>query len=193
MTQRSAGLGLALALSACLWLMAGCAPSIAPPELMKQVDQGLTLPQVRDNPQANINKVVLWGGRIIRTVNKKKGTLIEVLQLELDAQDRPKTGYKSTGRFIVAMHGFLDPEIYHKNREVTVVGQVVGVELLPVGEVKYKYVLLRGKEVKLWDKRPEVVQVYPAGGFYGGFGDPMWGPMGPGPAPYWFYGPYGWW
>lgn len=192
MSQRSAGPWLALALIACLWL-AGCGPSVVPPELMKQVDQGLTLTQVRDNPQANLNKVVLWGGRIIRTVNKPKGTLIEVLQLALDSEDRPKTGYDSSGRFIVAMQGFLDPEIYHKNREVTVVGQVVGVEPLPVGEVKYKYVLLRGKELKLWQKRPDVVRVYPAGGFYGGMYGPMWGPMGPGPYPYWFNGPYGWW
>ena len=193
MFQRSAGLWLALALTACL-LFAGCGPAVVPPELMKQVDQGLTLTQVRDNPQANLNKMVLWGGRIIRTVNKTKGTLIEVLQLPLDNQDRPEAGYDSSGRFIVAMKGFLDPEIYHKNREVTVVGQVVGVEMLPVGEIKYKYVLLRGKEVKLWQKRPDVVRVYPAGGFYGGFGvGPYWGPMGPGPYPYWFNGPYGWW
>ena len=194
MSQRSAGLCLALAFIACLILSAGCAPPVVPPELMEQVDQKLTLPQVRENFKENINKMVLWGGRIIRTVNKKKGTLIEVLQIALDSQDRPKTGYKSSGRFIVAMQGFLDPEIYHKNREVTVVGQVVGVELLPVGEIKYKYVLLRGKEVKLWQKRPDMVRVYPSGGFYGGFGGgPYWGPAGPGPYPYWFAGPYGWW
>ncbi|MBU1274969.1 MAG: Slp family lipoprotein [Proteobacteria bacterium] len=192
MSQRSVGLWLALALIAA-FLSAGCGPPVVPPELMKQVDQGLTLTQVRDNPQANLNKMVLWGGRIIHTVNKTKGTLIEVLQIPLDSQDRPKAGYESSGRFIVAMPGFLDPEIYHKNREVTVVGQVVGVEMLPVGEVKYKYALLRGKEVKLWEKRPDVVRVYPAGGFYGGFGGPMWGPVGPGPYPYWFNGPYGYW
>ena len=143
---------------------------------MKQVDQGLTLTQVRDNPQTGMEKMVLWGGRIIRTVNKPEGTLIEVLQLPLDAQDRPEQGYNSSGRFIVSMKGFLDPEIYHKGREVTVVGKVVGVELLPVGQVKYKYVLLRGREVKLWDKRPEVIRIYPSAGFY----DPMWMPMGPG-------------
>ena len=189
MFQRSAGLCLALAMTACLLLSVGCAPPVAPPALMKQVDQKLSLPQVRDNPKENMDKMVLWGGRIIRTVNKKKGTLIEVLQLALDSQDRPKTGYESSGRFIVAMPGFLEPEIYHKNREVTVVGQVVGVELLPVGEVKYKYVLLRGKEVKLWPKRPDVVRIYPTGGFM----DPVWGPMVPGPNPYWYYGPYSWW
>jgi outer membrane lipoprotein len=171
-----------------LWLTlaAGCAPPVVPSQLMKQVDQGLTLAQARDNPAQAKGKTVLWGGRIIRTVNRSKGTLIEVLQLPLDDQDRPETGYNSSGRFIVAMRGFLDPEIYHKNREVTVVGSVVGVELLPVGEIKYKYVLLRGKEVKLWDKRPNVIRVYPAGGF--------WGPAPlPGPYPYWYYGPYPWW
>jgi outer membrane lipoprotein len=187
MSQPSAGLFPPLALSVCLWLIAACAPPVAPPELMRQVDPKLTLAQVREHPQALKGKMVLWGGRIIRTVNKPQGTLIEVLQLALDYQDRPKTGYDSEGRFIVAMPGFLDPEIYHKNREVTVVGQVQGVERLPVGEVQYDYVLLRGKQAKLWPRRPEVMWGYPPPGTL----DPLWGPVGPGP--YWFYGPYRWW
>lgn len=169
-----------------LILAAGCAPPVVSPQLMEQVDQKLTIVQVRKDPAAAKGQTVLWGGRIIRTVNKKKGTLIEVLQLPLDSKDRPENNYNSSGRFIVSMSGFLDPEIYHKNREVTVVGTVAGVELLPVGEVKYRYVLLRGEEVKLWQRRPDVIRTYPA--------DPFWGPAPPpGPYPYWFYGPYPWW
>jgi len=181
-------LSLCWALVLGMILAAGCAPSVVPPQLMKQVDRGLTLAQARDNPAQAVGKTVLWGGRIIRTVNRPKGTLIEVLQLPLDSQERPEKGYNSSGRFIVAMHGFLDPEIYHKNREVTVVGTVLRVEMLPLGQIKYKYVLLRGKELKLWDKRPDVVQVYPLGGFWG----PMPPPL-PGSYPYWYYGPYPWW
>ena len=66
------------------------------------------------------------------------------------------------------------------------VGVVHGVEDLPLGEIKYKYVLLRGKEIKLWEKRPqEAVRVYqtPVWGFSGGMG----------PYPYWYAGPYLWW
>ncbi len=171
-------------LAGALALAAGCT-SVVSPQLMKQVDQKLKIEQARKDPAAAEGKTVLWGGRIIRTVNKTKGTLIEVLELPLDSQDRPENNYKSDGRFIVAMKGFLDPEIYHKNREVTVVGKVVGVKELPVSEIKYRYVLLRGEEVKLWDKRPDVVRVYPSAG--------MWGPMpGPGFSP-WYYGPYPWW
>ncbi|MCB2225522.1 MAG: Slp family lipoprotein [Desulfarculaceae bacterium] len=174
---------LALGLALLLVWAAGCAPPVVSPELMAQVDQKLTITQARKDPGAAKGQTVLWGGRIIRTVNKKKGTLIEVLQVPLDSSDRPKKTYESSGRFIVAMSGFLDPEIYHKNREVTVVGEIVGVESLPVGEVKYRYVLLRGKEVKLWQKRPAVI--WPQ--------DPYWGPMPPpGPYPYW-YGAYPWW
>jgi CBS domain containing-hemolysin-like protein len=67
-----------------------------------------------------------------------------------------------------------------------VVGVVHGVGDLPLGEIKYKYVLLRGKEIKLWEKRPqEAVRVYqtPVWGFSGGMG----------PYPYWYAGPYLWW
>ncbi len=166
-----------------LVLLAACA-TVVPPELARQVDQGLTLAKARENPQAAMDKVVLWGGRIIRTVNKPRGTLIEVLQVPLDLEDRPKKTYDSSGRFIVSMSGFFDPEVYHKGREVTVVGQVVGVEELPIGETHYKYVLLRGKELKLWEPRPQYHRSYGPSFYYG---------VGAVPGPFWWGRPYGWW
>lgn len=176
--------GLSAAMGLSLLLLTACA-TVVPPQLIKEVDRGLTLEQVRDKPAAYLGKSVLWGGRIIRTVNKPRGTLIEVLQLPLDARERPENTYNSAGRFIVSMVGFLDPEIYHKGREVTAVGRITGVELLPLGEVKYNYVLLRGQEVKLWDQRPTYIRTYPA--------SPFWGPWPGATYPYWYYGPYRWW
>ncbi|MEW5913017.1 MAG: Slp family lipoprotein [Thermodesulfobacteriota bacterium] len=176
-------LGRAAGLLLCLILAAGCA-GVVPPALQKEITPGLTLAQVRQAPAAHQDQTVLWGGRIIRAVNKPNGTLIEVLALPLDAQDRPQNSYDSPGRFIVSMAGFLDPEIYHHGREVTVVGRIVGVQALPVGEVNYDYVLLRGREVKLWDRRPEYQRLYPA---------PFWGPLPGAVYPYWYYRPYYWW
>jgi outer membrane lipoprotein len=175
----------AATVAACLLLllMAACA-TVVPPELASQVDKGLTLTKVRMSPAATKGKIVLWGGRIIRTINKPKGTLFEVLQVPLDMEERPKKSYDSEGRFIVSMSGFFDPEIYHKGRDLTVVGQVAGVENLPIGETKYKYVLLRGKEIKLWEPRPQ----YPRSDMPRfDFG------LGAGPGSYWWGRPYGWW
>ena len=169
-----------------LTALAGCVTPAVPPALQAQADVGLDLAQVRENPQAYMGKTVLWGGRIIRSINRKKGTIIEVLELPLDDGNRPMISDNSHGRFIVTMNGYLETALYAQGREVTVVGVVHGVEELPLGEIKYKYVLLRGKEIKLWEKRPqEAVRVYqtPVWGFSGGMG----------PYPYWYAGPYLWW
>jgi outer membrane lipoprotein len=171
-------------LSASLLFVCGCASSIVPPALQHEVVPGLDLATVKSDQAAHQNQVVLWGGRIVKTINKKRGTLIEVLQLPLDHEERPKQVNDSQGRFIVSMKGFLDPEIYKTGKDVTVVGRVAGVETLPLGEITYTYVLLRGEEVYLWPPRPHVIR-------YDGFGPPMfyWG-VGPG---YWYNSPYMWW
>ncbi len=72
-----------------LLLAAGCASSIVPPALQHEVVPGLDLATVKQNQAAHRNQVVLWGGRIIKTINKKRGTLIELLQLPLDYEERP--------------------------------------------------------------------------------------------------------
>ncbi len=81
------------------------------------------------------------------------------------------------------MTGFLDPEIYKIGRDLTVVGRVAGVETLPLGEITYTYVLLRGEEVNLWPPRPQVIR-------YEGFGPVFSYGVGPG---YWYNAPYMWW
>ena len=163
---------------------AGCA-TVVPPELAKEVTPGLTLAKVMKQPGQYKGKTVLWGGRILRSVNKAKGTLIEVLEQPLDYDDRPRQTDQTQGRFIVSMKGYLETALYHRDREVTVVGEVVGVESLPLGEIKYKYVLLRGKEVNLWPKPPLDMRVP---------GPSPWVLYGPPPPyPYWYNGPYMWW
>jgi len=161
----------------------GCASSIVPPALQHEVKPDLSLSKVKSNPAAYKDQVVLWGGRIIKTINKKKGTLIEVLQLPLDQEERPKQVHDTEGRFIVSMSGFLDPEVYQAGKDVTVVARVAGMEELPLGEITYTYVLLRGKEVYLWPPRKpaENYPPYPPVYFYG---------VGPG---YWYNAPYMWW
>jgi outer membrane lipoprotein len=172
-----------LLLAAAIALICGCASSIVPPALQSQVVPELDLATVKKDGAVHTGQVVLWGGLVVKTVNKKRGTLIEVLQLPLDHQERPKQVHDSQGRFIVSMNGFLDPEIYKNGKEITVVGRVAGVKTLPLGEIQYTYVLLRGEEVYLWPPRPLVIK-------YEGFSPSFY--YGVGPA-YWYNAPYYWW
>ncbi|ADK84867.1 outer membrane lipoprotein Slp [Desulfarculus baarsii DSM 2075] len=163
--------------------LSACGPTFLPQQIQAELSPDLSLDQVLAQPDAFKGKTVLWGGRVIKTINKPQGTVVEVVQLPLDQNGQPQDVDKSHGRFIVSLPQFLDPAIYAAGREVSVAGQVVGVEELPLGEIKYTYALLRGKVVHLWPKRPVNVR----------FDDPM-PPLYPGPpAMYWYWSPYMWW
>lgn len=165
-------------------LSAACGPTFVPKATRDLINQDIVLTQVVQNPDAYKGQIVLWGGIIVKTINKKKGSLIEIVQLPLDSSGRPKDVDKTQGRFIVAIKEFMDPAIYAQGRDISVAGEVAGVEDLPIGELKYTYALLRAKTIKLWPKRPVNVKL-----------DSMPYPYYPGVAPnmYWYTAPYRWW
>ena len=157
-----------------LMIFSACAP-IIPQELKRSIREKITIQGVVKDPDAYKGKMVLWGGEVLRTVNKKEGTMIEVLQLPLDRRDRPKDVDTSGGRFLVIYPGFLDVAIYRPGREITVAGKVQGIRKLPLGEIEYEYPLLKAEEIHLWKIKPEEIKVYHE---YP-------------PYPYWY--PYWWW
>ncbi len=166
-------------------ILSGCGPTFVPKATRDQINPNLSLTQVVKDPDAYDGQIVLWGGIIVKTINKKKGSLIEIVQLPLDDSGRPKDVDQTQGRFIVAIQEFMDPAIYAQGRDISVAGEVTGVEDLPIGELKYTYALLRAKTIKLWPKRPVNVKIdnmtYP--------------PYYPGMPPnmYWYTSPYLWW
>ncbi len=164
-----------------LVILSGCATIIKPQELRGMAQEKIALAQVVKNPEAYKGRTVLWGGKIMRVVNKKEGTLIEVLQLPLDINDRPKDVDTSQGRFLALQPGYLDVAIYRPGREVTIVGKVQAIKKLPLGEIEYSYPFLKVKGIHLWKTRPESIRVYPEYPLY-----PYWY----GPPCYWGYP---WW
>ena len=138
----------------------GCATIIKPQELRGITQEKAALTQVVKSPEAYKGRTVLWGGRILRAVNKKGGTMIEILQLPLDSSDRPKDVDTSGGRFLVMYPGYLDVAIYRPGREITVAGKVQGIRKLPLGEIEYDYPLLKASKIHLWKVRPETIEVH---------------------------------
>lgn len=153
-------------------LIISCAPLSK--EIMREVDESLTFQVVQQDPARFLGKVVLWGGVIIETINKKDETVLKVRQTELDIEKRPENLDRSAGRFLVKSAGFLDPEIYKEGREITVAGEVGGKEILPLADTQYSYPVILAKEIHLWEKRQLVSPYYP---YY---------------YPYWWHYPYGW-
>jgi outer membrane lipoprotein len=124
---------------------------------------------------------VRWGGEIIKVEPKSDETCFEVLSRSLYADARPNRRDESDGRFIACGHGFYDPEVYKKGRDLTITGAVGGTEQRLVGQHEYTYARVDADGVYLWPKRVYPQPYYDPWGpsFY----DPFWGP------PYWWAPP----
>lgn len=156
-------------------LLSGCAHAISK-DLRTKSDPTLTLGQVRKNPNAYKEKLVVWGGEIIDTVNQSDGTTqIEVFQKPLGWRGEPRDTVASEGRFLVIADKDLDPYIYRRGRKITVAGEIIGEKVKPLGEMEYRYPVLSGKQIYVWP----LYYYYPYPYYYD---DPWWG------YPYWGWG-----
>ncbi len=152
----------------------GCTPISR--ELRAQADRTLSFQQVFQNPEASKNKIVIWGGEIIETINQKDGTtLIVVLQRPLDWLEEPKF-QRSEGRFLILLEGYVDPYVFRSGKRITVAGEILGRKAMRLGELEYPYPLLRSKQIYLWGEyyfSPYRYPYYPWG--YYGYYSPRWG------------------
>ncbi len=98
---------------------------------------------------------VIIGGYILETDNLADQTIIKVLQAPLGARNEPKSRDDSEGRFMILQKGFLDPEIYCKDRKITVAGTVVGSVVEKIDEFSHPYLKIQNREIYLWPKDQE--------------------------------------
>ena len=163
-----------LVLMGVIWAFS-CAPFSK--NLTDQVDPAIPFNEIQRDPEGFRGKMVLWGGVIVETLNRADETLLKVRQTELDIEQRPRNTDRSQGRFIVRYKGFLDPAIYKEGRQITVVGEITGKEILPLGNFHYTYPVVTAKEIRLWEKQP----IYPPY-YHPYYYDPFY--------PWWWYRPY---
>lgn len=168
--EKLAALALSVLIPA---LFSGCA-SYPIAKNLRQEAQPLSLIQVKANPQSTRGAVVIWGGRILNTVNSTNGGEIYVLALPLNARGKPcPDDTDSPGRFIAQSPEFLDPATYRPGRCVTVAGSVAGNRTERLQDMMYDYPLLKVEQIHLWAQ--------PTSNDYNAY-----------PAWYWGYNPW-WW
>lgn len=140
--------------------LSGCASYPISKNLKKEA-KPVTLAQVTSDPAAVTGTTVIWGGRIIDTLNDTNGGAIYILELPLDSDGKPNPLGLPGGRFIAASPGFLDPDAFPNERFITVAGQIQGVRTEPVQKTQYTYPVLTIEQTHLW---PED---YPEEAYYG--------------------------
>jgi len=158
------------------WAMiAGCGGPISQ-ELRKEVNPNLTFEQILENPDAHKGTVVIWGGRIVETFNRGNSTVLTILQMPLDTQQKPVRERESAGRFMAQLNRFLDPALYRQGRRVTVAGTVMGREIHKLGEGEYAYPVVQTQEIHLWERYRPSIPYYGYPYFWPGWDYRYWYP-----------------
>ncbi len=138
-----------LALSALL-VAAGCAPPFSRAAL-DQVNRGVALAELHNDPGRYTGKWVMLAGVIVNTKNTQEASVIEVLERPMGRRGEPLDTDESRGRFLIVSTQYLDAAVYHPGQQITVIGEAAGVKELPLGEIQYRYPVVTVKEFHLWE------------------------------------------
>jgi len=95
---------------------------------------------------------VRWGGIIIDVENEENFSLVQALFYPLNYFGRPKLNGLYGDRFVIKSTEFLDPVIYAKGREITVVGTLNGDIERTVGKRIIRVPLILSTAIYLWPK-----------------------------------------
>ncbi|MCH8162561.1 MAG: Slp family lipoprotein [Proteobacteria bacterium] len=130
-------------------VLSGCASQV--PILIKlPPDPNPEFHQVINNIDTFQNQYVRWGGKIISVENKENSTWIEILASPLNRYGRPSSNTDYEGRFIAKVDGFLDPEHYSKDRNLTIFGTIDTEFVKRIDDHPYSYPLVSTKVYYLW-------------------------------------------
>lgn len=169
-------------------LLLGACTSL--PQTMKDAHVAdISYSQVTQNIDSYKDVPVRWGGVIIDVENEESFSLIQVLFYPLSYSGRPQSDELHGGRFVIKSTEFLDPVVYAKNKEITIVGTLNGEIERTVGKKIIQVPLIQSSDIHLW---PERQNNYGYGGYgpyyYGSYGHPFFFRGGGGRyyRPYWY-------
>jgi outer membrane lipoprotein len=117
-------------------VLQGCSHVISK-KMREQADRSLTFRELQAEPDRYAGNFMILGGLIIETINRQDATYITMLQTPLKRGEEPGDSDYSQGRFILKHTSRLDPEVYKKGNRLSVVGKILGKEILPIGELFY--------------------------------------------------------
>ena len=121
------------------------------PKAMKDAQVvDVTHAQAIQSIDAHKDASVRWGGVIIDVENDKNFTLIQILIYPLSYLGRPHTARPNGGRFVIRSKEFLDPLVYAKEKEITVVGTLSGYIVRKVGKKIILVPLVQSTAIHLW-------------------------------------------
>jgi outer membrane lipoprotein len=138
-----------------LWVAGALSCSVIPKKIRSESESGVPFDVLVKNVEKYTGKTVILGGYILKVENLPDETNITVLQAPLAWGDEPKSKDHSQGRFIISQIGFLDPEVYRKDRKITVAGTVAGLVEEKADKISYSYLKIVSRDIYLWPDLPK--------------------------------------
>jgi outer membrane lipoprotein len=132
-----------------LLFMAGCTTIISE-QSRKLVDTDEAFKVIKQSPEAYVGKHIMVGGRIANVRNSSEGARLEIVQFDLGLSGYPEDTFLSYGRFLATNSSFMDPMIYRKGMNITLVGEIKGKTTLRLDDIDYTYPVLTMREWHLW-------------------------------------------
>ncbi|AFJ02749.1 outer membrane lipoprotein Slp [Methylophaga frappieri] len=131
--------------------LAGCAMQPANPWQPRAQD--ISLNDVLNSPDSNLQAPILWGGVIVDISNKPDGATLTIVAFPLSPDGKPLTTQSSAGRFVVESDGFLDPLIYAPDTLITVTGSVSAIRHITIDQKTLSVPLVVLKNAKVWPEK----------------------------------------
>ena len=129
-------------------LMSGC--TTVSRQVRSEAEPPVAYAHLLQEADAYKGKTVILGGYILDVKNTDTDTTFKILQAPLSVTEEPKSKDESAGRFIIYYKDFLDPEVYAKNRKITVAGRVLGITIEKIGNSHIRYLEIENREIHLW-------------------------------------------
>ncbi len=157
--------------------MSACSSHI-PAVIQQPIEGAPAIGEVRDKADVYIAQRVRWGGVILDTENKPDNSSLTIVAFPLNDDGEPQVSDHSSGRFIAIVDEFLEPLVFSREREITVIGKLLETQTLDVGEFAYDYPMIEVEHYYIWPvKEDPVYDDYPPYWWY----DPWY------PYPYYHY------
>lgn len=150
--------------------------SVMPAAVRNEAISGVPFPTLVRDASRYVGKTVILGGYVVEVQNEHDISRIMAVQAPLGMGDEPKSKDLSRGRLILEYKGFLDPEVYTKDRKITVAGTLIGSSAIEKHQVQFPYVRVAMTEIHLWEKEKPIQEL------------PYWYNW----PPYPYYYPWGW-
>jgi outer membrane lipoprotein len=122
-------------------------------DIKSEAERRVSFPTLVKETGKYKGKTVILGGYILETKNVEGESFMTVLQTPLVSGERPGSKTRSGGGFIVSYKGYLEPDVYEKDRRVTVAGKVVGPSSGEVGQCPNPCLELEYRQIYLWPRR----------------------------------------